>query len=152
MINDIFPENDYKEYVKKALIEKGHGSRLKLAHAINCHSAYITLVLNKEAHFSIEQALEVSAFFNHTQDEEEFFLLLLQLAKAGSKRLKDFTKKKINKIREARALVSNRIKDTEELDVSTQAIYYSRWYYAAIHVLVTIPGKKIKIQLLNIYH
>ncbi|MDO9181861.1 MAG: DUF4423 domain-containing protein, partial [Bacteriovorax sp.] len=37
-----------------------------------------------------------------------------------------------------------RIKGKEELDVVTQAKYYSRWYYAAIHVLVTIPGKKSK--------
>lgn len=70
--------------------------------------------------------------------------MLLQLEKAGSKKLKDLTKRKINEIREARALVSNRINDTEELDVSAQAIYYSRWYYAAIHVLVTIPGKRTK--------
>jgi uncharacterized protein (TIGR02147 family) len=101
-------------------------------------------VLNKDAHFNIEQALEASTFFNLTSDEEEFFLLLLQLNKAGTKRVRDFTWNKIKAIRETRALVSNRIKGNEELDEVTQAKYYSRWYYAAIHVLVTIPGKKTK--------
>lgn len=143
-MDDIFQTDNYKEYVKNALVLKGHGSRLKLSEAINCHSAYITLVLNKDAHFSIEQALEASAFFNLSLEEEEFFLLQLQLAKAGSKKLRNLTLNKMKKIRETRALVSNRIKGKEELDVVTQAKYYSRWYYAAIHVLVTIPGKKSK--------
>lgn len=143
-MNDIFQTNDYKEYVKKALIIKGHGARRKLSEAIKCHSAYITQVLNKDAHFNLEQALEVSIFFNFTREEEDFFLLLLQLAKAGTKKLKDLTLKKMKETREARALVSNRIKGKEELDIVTQAKYYSRWYYAAIHVLVTIPGKKSK--------
>lgn len=143
-MNDIFQFDDYKEYVKKTIDLKGHGARLKLSRAINCHSAYITQVLNKEAHFNIEQALEVSTFLNLTREEEDFFLLLLQLSKAGSKKLKDLTWKKIKEIRETRALVSNRIKGKEELDSVTQAKYYSRWYYAAIHVLVTIPGKKSK--------
>lgn len=143
-MNDIFQIDDYKEYVKNALSLRGHGARLKLAEALKCHSAYITLVLNKDAHFNIEQALEASAFFNLSSEEEEFFLLLLQYNKAGTKKLRDYTWKKIKEIRETRALVSNRIKGNEELDEVTQAKYYSRWYYAAIHVLVTIPGKKTK--------
>jgi uncharacterized protein (TIGR02147 family) len=146
-MNDVFQEDDYKGYVKKALAIKGHGSRLKLSEAINCHSAYITQVLNKDAHFNIEQALEASNFFNHTREEEEFFLLLLQYAKAGTKKLRDLSWRKIQEIRESRALVSNRIKGKEELDVLTQAKYYSRWYYSAIHVLVTIPGKKSKTSI-----
>ena len=146
-MNDIFQFDDYKDYVKKSLALKGHGARLRLAEVINCHSAYITQVLNKDAHFSMEQALEVSNFLNLTREEEEFLLLLLQLAKAGSKKLRDLTVRKIQEIREARALVSNRIKGKEDLDYVTQAKYYSRWYYAAIHVLVTIPGKKTKISI-----
>lgn len=143
-MNDIFQFDDYKEYVKKALNQKGHGARLKLSEAISCHSAYITQVLNKDAHFNIEQALDASTFLNLTREEEDFFLLLLQHSKAGSKKARDLTWRKIKEIRETRALVSNRIKGKEELDVVTQAKYYSKWYYAAIHVLVTIPGKKSK--------
>ncbi len=143
-MNNVFQFESYKEYVKSLIHSKGHGTRLKLAHSMNCHPAYITQVLNKESHFSIEQALEISSFFNLTRDEEDYFLLLLQLEKAGSKKVRDLTAMKIKEIKEMRALVSNRIKGKEELDYATQAKYYSRWYYAAIHVLVTIPGKKTK--------
>ena len=56
----IYKYNDYKSYVKMALTEKGHGSRIKFAQALNCQSAYITQVLNKDAHLSMEQAWELS--------------------------------------------------------------------------------------------
>jgi uncharacterized protein (TIGR02147 family) len=143
-MENIYDHNDYKDYVKSKLLEKGHGARLKLSEALNCHSAYITQVLNKDAHFNLEQAVEAATFFNLNNEEQDFFLLLLQYAKAGSKKLRDLTNKKIKDIKEARALVSNRMKTKQELDTITQAKYYSRWYYAAIHVLVTIPGKKTK--------
>lgn len=137
---EVFSYSDYKEYLKVALANKGHGSRLQLSEAINCQSAYITRVLNHDAHLSLEQAVDTSSFFELTQDEEEFFLLLVQLAKAGTKRLKDITKRKIKEIREKRALLSNRINIKEELDEVMQARYYSKWFYAAIHILITVPG------------
>ena len=141
---EVFSFDDYKEYIKKVLTAKGHGSRLLLASSLNCQSAYITRVINHDAHLSLEQAVDASAFFELTQDEEDFFLLLIQYAKAGTKRLKDITKKKIKEIREKRALLSNRINIKDELDEVMQAKYYSKWYYAAVHILVTVPGYRDK--------
>lgn len=141
---DVYQFNDYKSFVLKALEEKGHGSRLKLAEALKCHSAYITQVVAKDAHLSLEQAIEAATFFNLHQEEEDFFLLLVQLGRAGTKKLQDSFSKKIADIREKRALVSNRLSHKAELDEATQGRYYSRWYYAAIHVLVTIPKKNNK--------
>lgn len=141
---DIFSFDDYKDYVKTALSSKGHGVRLQLAQALNCQSAYITRVLNHDAHLSIEQALETSGFLHLNQEEEDYFLLLVQYSKAGTKKLKDFTRKKIKETREKRALLSNRINIKDELDEVTQAKYYSKWYYAAIHILVTVPSFRDK--------
>jgi uncharacterized protein (TIGR02147 family) len=139
-MNLIYTYESYKEYVKDSLHAQGHGSRLKLASALNCQSAYISQVLNQDAHLSLEQAADASVYFNLNQNEEDFFLLLVQKAKAGSKKLKDIHLRKIKKIREERALFSNRINDNDELDDVTQSRYYSRWYYAAIHIIVTIPA------------
>ncbi|WP_408098897.1 TIGR02147 family protein [Peredibacter sp. HCB2-198] len=141
---EIFSFDDYKDYIKSVLASKGHGSRLLFAEALNCQSAYITRVLNHDAHLSLEQAVDASAFFELTQDEEDFFLLLVQFAKAGTKRLKDMSRKKIKEIREKRALLSNRINIKDELDEVMQAKYYSKWYYAAIHILITIPEYRDK--------
>lgn len=85
----IYKLNDYKSYVKDALAEKGHGSRIKFAEGLNCQSAYITQVLNKDAHLSMEQAADASVFFNMNQDEEDYFFLMVQFGKAGTKKLRD---------------------------------------------------------------
>lgn len=143
----VYKFDDYKAYVKNALSEKGHGSRMKFAEALNCQSAYITQVLNKNAHLSMEQAADASVFFNMDQDEEDYFFLLVQFGKAGTKKLRDIYLKKIKLTREKRTIFSNRISDKEELDEATQGRYYSRWYYAAIHMIVTIPEYKTKKEI-----
>jgi uncharacterized protein (TIGR02147 family) len=143
-MKEIYSYDDYKEFIKDSLVEKGHGSRLKLAASLNCQSAYISSVLNQMAHFSLEQASEAAAFFYLDSDEEEFLLHLVQYARSGTKRLRELYLKKIKSEREKRSLLSNRIQGTHTLDEVTQTQYYSRWYYAAIHVLVTVPQFKKK--------
>jgi uncharacterized protein (TIGR02147 family) len=97
----------------------------------------------------MEQAADASAFFNLDTDEEDYFFLLVQLGKAGTKKLKDIYLKKIKMIREKRTIFSNRIGEKLDLDEKTQAQYYSRWYYAAIHMLVTIPEYRTKKDISN---
>lgn len=141
---EIYQFTDYKEFLKAILGNQGHGSRMKLAEALNCQSAYISQVLNQHAHLSFEQAADAAAFLNLDHDEEDFFLTMVQLARAGTERLRQIHLTKLRQTRERRALLSNRITGTDVLDEVTQARYYSRWYYAAIHVLVTVPSYKSK--------
>jgi uncharacterized protein (TIGR02147 family) len=143
-MDTIFKYDDYKSYVKDSLSELGHGSRIRFASALNCQSAYITQVLNKDAHLSLEQAADASQFLNLNKGEEEYFLLLVQYAKAGSKRLRDIFKVRLKEIKEKRALFSNRVQGNDELDEVTMVKYYSKWYYGAIHIVVTIPEYKTK--------
>jgi predicted transcriptional regulator len=42
-------------------------------------------------------------------------------------------------MRDDRRLLENRLKSKRTLPAETQATYYGAWYYAAIHILVTIP-------------
>lgn len=139
-MTEVFQFNNYKDFLHTALRSRGHGSRLKLAEALRCQSAYISQVLNQQAHLSLEQAADAADFFGLNRDEEEFFLTLVQWARAGTQRLKEILQTRIRLARERRALLSNRITGTDTLDEATQARYYSRWYYAAIHVLVTVPA------------
>lgn len=143
-MKEIYQYKDYKDYIKDSLYHQGHGSRIKLAEAMNCQSAYISNVLNQDAHFSQEQAADAAVFFKLDREEEDFFLLLVLHARAGTKRLRSLYDEKIKSVREKRALLSNRISGTDALDEVTEAKYYSRWYYAAIHILVTVPTYKNK--------
>ena len=136
----IYSYNSYKEFLKDSLTRLGHGSRLKLAKALNCQSAYISLVMNKDAHLSLEQAEEVVEFLELSQHEAEYFVLLVQSARAGTTKLRQRWARQLKALREEQTQLSKRVTGTDILDEAVQARYYSRWYYAAIHMAVTVPG------------
>lgn len=139
-IDFIYSFSSYKKYLLEALESIGHGSRLKLAKAINCQPAYISLVLNKDAHLSLEQAEEVVGFLELSAPEAEYFVLLVQFERAGSSKLRERWTKRMKEIRDEQTQLSKRVSDANVLDEATQARYYSSWHYAAIHMAVTVPG------------
>lgn len=144
MIGDVFQAESYKTYVIEGLGALGHGSRLRLASALQCQPGYLSQVLNHDAHFSFEQAEDLAQFFKLSVEETEFLFLLIHYARAGSTTLRRRWKEKIDDVRLKRAQISNRVKDTRELDEVSQSTYYSRWFYAALHTLVTVPGKRTR--------
>src|SRR5437660_270087 len=88
----LFEYRDYKAYLRDLLSQmpaQGYGVRSKLAQALRCQVAYVSQVFNKEIHFSLEQAEELNRFFGHSHEESDYFLLLVQSARAGTRALKD---------------------------------------------------------------
>jgi uncharacterized protein (TIGR02147 family) len=139
---NVFEFDDYKAYllhseqVKSAFIR---GYRTRLAEAIGCNNTFISQVLNTSANFSLEQGLAVSRYLSLPPSEESYFLLLIEHARAGTEDLKDYFNKQIREKKEKFLNIKERVKNETHLNVEAQAIYYSQWYYAAVHMLVTIP-------------
>ena len=75
----------------------------------------------------------------HGPEESRFLILLVQQARAGTRDLKDFFQKQIDEQKAQRLLIRERFKTGERLNSEDQMRYYSDWYFAAIHVLVSIP-------------
>jgi uncharacterized protein (TIGR02147 family) len=144
MTLDIYQYDSYKTYLEETLTAQGHGSKLRFAEALRCQPGYLSQVLKHEAHLSFEQAEDLAHYLKLNEDETEFLFLLLHRARAGTKQLQSRWSLKIKDIREKRAQLSNRVKSTTELDEMSKTTYYSRWYYGALHSLVTIPGKRTK--------
>ncbi len=136
----IFLFKNYKYYLKKILTTTGavRGSRLKLSRFLNCQSGFVSQVLNGSAHFSLEHSIKISEFLSHTSTERKFFMLLVQKAKADSKDLKNFYSTEISAILDNRAQITDRLELKQNLKEEQSNIYYSQWYYSAIHVLVSI--------------
>jgi hypothetical protein len=63
---------------------------------------------------------------------------MIELARAGSAELKNHFLDHLSKSRDQHLHIQSRV-IAKTVSLETQAIYYSDWYYAAIHVLVTIP-------------
>lgn len=141
LTKDLFQHKDYKQYINEKL-DNGlvtRGARSLFAKAINCQTAYVSSVLRGQLHFTPEQGEAINNFFHHSDMESDYFLLLLQWQRAGTAHLKQRLKKNMEKILEARFTIHKRLELTAVLSEEHQTIYYSEWYYAAIHALTSIP-------------
>lgn len=139
----LFEISDYKAYLTLKLEElrrEKRGERTRLAEAMTCNVAYISQVLSGNAHLSLEQAERASRFFHHSKAEEDYFLLLVQLGRAGSPQLRKYFDGKLEAIREANRDLKTRLNYQKTLADEDRATYYSSWYYTAIHFLASIEG------------
>jgi uncharacterized protein (TIGR02147 family) len=146
MEKSLFEFDDYKKYLVYILQTKGssRGLRSRLAVHLRCQTAYISQALNGRVHFSLEHAIRISDFLGHSEEEGTFFMLLVHLGRAGSTTLKDYYHKQIDLILKRRQIIRERIHVKNVLSTETQTIYYSSWYYAAIHILISIPRFQTK--------
>jgi len=136
----------YKDFLKKALETKGtkRGIRTKLASFLKCQTGFISQVLNGNTHFSLEHCMRIGDFLNLDSEEKHFFMLLVQKEKAGTSELKNYYAMQLKDIIKRKNEIKNRIKVLSNLNEKDYVQYYSNWYYAAIHVLVSIPDYKTK--------
>ncbi|MGZ3696164.1 MAG: TIGR02147 family protein, partial [Bdellovibrionota bacterium] len=96
------------------------------------------------SHFSMEQAEGVNAFLGHTEDEAQFFLLLLQFSRAGTPALRKRLEGQIQQIAKRRHFLKDRLGVKESINSEDQAKFYSTWLYGAVHVIVSIEKFQTK--------
>lgn len=139
---NIFEFLDYKPYLRQWISSRpagGRGEKSRMAKKIQCQPAYITQVLNGSAHISIEQAEALNALLEHTEDEFDFFMLLVQRARAGTHTLARYFDRKIQQVHNQRLVLKNRLTHKKTLTREDQATYYGHWAYCAVHMAVLVP-------------
>jgi uncharacterized protein (TIGR02147 family) len=142
MSKTIFEYENYKTYIINKINSspsKGRGIKLKISEYLNCQTAFVSQVLNANPNFSLEQGVKLNKFFEHTREEAKFFLILLQLGRAGSIELQEFFKLEIREILDKRSDLTTRFDIKKSLKKVDQQIYYSSWLYACIHMMIAIP-------------
>lgn len=115
------------------------GTKAKLAEAAECQPTYISQVLHGKAHLSPEQAERIIRYLRLSQEEAQFFMLLLSKDRAGTSELKKFYLAQIEERIVRRMNVVNRLGANNALTEEQHAVYYSSWQYLAIHMALTIP-------------
>jgi uncharacterized protein (TIGR02147 family) len=136
----VFEFSDYKAYLREfAGVGQRRGLRLKLAAAAQCQPTYVSLVLNGDSDFSLEQAELVSEFLGHSKEERHYFLLLVQKGRAGTRMLEAYFQEQLDAIRKQRMNVQHRLGAAHTMTDVEQARYYSSWIYVAVHIALSIP-------------
>lgn len=140
---EIFGFSDYKTYLREHFNrrrDQEKGLRSRLAEAVRCHAAYVSQVLNGDAHFSLEQTELVAKFLTLNKSETGYLLLLVQHARAGTVTLKAHFETLMKELAAKQLVLKDRLEFNKSLNREEQATFYSSWHYGAVHVLVSVPG------------
>ncbi len=152
---DIFKFNNYKAFLTATIRSHPRGFQSGLAKGIGCQGSYLIQVLTKKSDLTEDQALSAAEFLNMSEEERDFFLLLVGQSRAISKELRTFYSEKISKLKNKREDIKNRMPSAGEIKSSIATEYFSNWDVSTIHILTSSPlfqdPKKISDRLgLNI--
>ncbi len=145
----IFDYQNYRDCLKDLLSQTNKdgskGVLTALAKAINVHSSLLSMILSGKRDLSAEQAFDVCQYFELTPLESDYFTLLVQQERAGTKRLKVHLKKKLMQLQQQSKLLKSKVSDLRNLTNEEQSVFYSSWLYSAIHLYcgISANGKSL---------
>lgn len=144
----------YKIYLKSWIENsaQARGMRLKMSEYIGCQSSYLSQVLNGKPDLTLEQASRLNQFLLHNPTESKYFVLLVELARAGTLDLRDLFLRQIKEMQETKFHFKKRLKQTEEIPENARHRYYSVWFYSAIHVALSIPGHQSTAEIAALFN
>jgi len=139
---NIFGFDNYKEYLNDyigSLPKAGRGFKRELAEHIKCQSTYVSQVLGGDKNFSMEQSARLKTLLALNKEEGRYLMFLIELEKAGTVELKNHYKDLINDLKIEWKGQQEKLKLQEIATDKQREIYYSAWYYSAVHALLSIP-------------
>ena len=135
----IFQTDDYRGYMAHLIQASGRGTQKQLAQHIGCQASYLTRILQSKAELSLEQAERVCRFFSFSQDQQRYFLTLVEQARAGSTALRQHFATELRAMREQQANLKRRYQKETKLSEGDIEVYYSDWQKMAVHAAATLP-------------
>jgi hypothetical protein len=151
---DLYSASNYRSYLKDWIFQrpgKGRGQISALAQEARCAPAYFSRVLLGRADLSQEQAYAIQGILGHSNEDTQFFILLLDRDRAGDQKWKAFCERRLAAARDARTDLKKRFKDATELSPEAQAVYYSSAHYAAIHASLSVPAFQRVVDLEKLF-
>lgn len=139
---NLFDFYDYRTLIRGVIELRGEerGYHKRLAAAAGCHTSYLSQVLNSHIQLTPDQAAGMARFWGFSAQEADYFLCLVMLDRSSTPALKEFLETRLAALREENNVLSRRIKNRpSKLALEDQVLYYSAWYYAAIHMMITVP-------------
>ncbi|HWU42319.1 MAG TPA: TIGR02147 family protein [Bdellovibrio sp.] len=133
----LFLHLDYRKYLSEhisKLPKKGYGELSRMAKAIGIHQTLMSLILTDQRDLSLEQAHDLAHYLGLSENESDYFLLLVQYSRAGNTRFKESVKQKIERMRQEAQQLSKRIEHEKVLTEKERALIYSTWIYSAIRL------------------
>lgn len=139
----IFEYSNYRHYLEDILKSPafGRGGRAHMAQHLNCQPSYVSQVLKGKSSLSLEQAFKVNTFLRHNPLQREYFMVLVEMDRAGTLELKQYYSTKRAELSEKSKLIENQM-SYDQLSEADAVAYYSNWNNVLIRNLIDIPTFK----------
>lgn len=137
----IFEFIDYKKFLKSEIKKRpkhGRGEISRLAEFLNVNSTMVSQIITGEKNFTIEQAKKVAEFFILPKLETDYFLILVQIERAGTFDLKNYFREKRDEIKKESLKISKRVSNDKPLSDLERSVFYSSWVYSAVHLFCSV--------------
>ena len=138
----IFKYSSYIKYLIDDIAARVpmRGYQRELAEAAGCAAPYLSSVLRGKCHLLPDHGFGLCQFWHFEPAQEEFFMLLLQHARASKRQYRTSLEARIKQKRQEYTSLAKRAVAAEHLDETDALIYYRHWSMAAIHVVTSISA------------
>jgi uncharacterized protein (TIGR02147 family) len=137
----IFEFDDYRPFLRqyiKNLPRQGRGEINRMAAHLGVHSSFISQVLAGSKDFNLEQTHELASFLALSALETDYLILLVELSRAGTHKLKGYFKSKLAVVKNQSLEISKRIPQDRILTDVERSIFYSSWLYLAVWLFSSV--------------
>ena len=134
----IFETVEYRQFLKSWAELKGRGEWTRLASHLGISSTMMSQIMNENRELNHELANEVCEYLGFSEDETNYFFLLVDLKRAGTERLRARLRKRIKEEQTRASQLSKRLNQNRELSDATKSIFYSDWIYSGIRNLASV--------------
>src|ERR1700722_8117600 len=109
---NLFENTDYKDvlHTQIAANRDRRGYRSELAQAAGCQLSFLSQALHSHVHLTPDHAAGLATFWGFDHDERDYFLELVNLARAGSQVLKKILLKRLEEIKDRHENLARRYK------------------------------------------
>lgn len=139
---NIYEYRDYKVFLNERLEsmpKKGRGEYRKWALHLGVSTTLISQIFKGDKHLNLEMASDLSDLIGLTEQETDYFFLLVELARAGSERLKRKIDRRVKQSQERAQKLSERLPQDMEMTEQQKIIFYSSWLYTGAWVSSARP-------------
>lgn len=147
---DVYDYSDYRAYLRAVCDQtQAKGQLTRLAKAAECQLSYLSRVLSEQVHITRDHAFGISMELQHSEDEEKYFMDLVDLGRAANPQYRSHLTQKLSRMKKEKE-DSQKKGPRENLEYSArELIYNSAWYYSAIHLLTSAPEYQSVEALIN---
>lgn len=141
----VFEFDDYRGYLKavigdrKARGRDGRGLQTRLAEAAGCSASFLSQALGGTVQLTPEHAHGIARALGLADNETEHLLLLVRRERAAGATYRAYLDAQIRASREREADLATRLPASRLQDPAHEALYYSSWVPAAIHIALSVP-------------